>query len=258
MTPLQALMDAQSQIKLSANHRYYVDGRPVPGTTTLIKCLDAPQLDNWRVRQQVSGTARAAFNNPPQEDEPIEAYTARLEKLAAAQYEADRVADEAAIEGTQVHELIAWRLWKMMGVDAPRPVVSEEAAFRESGWLHWAKDVKLKPLAVEAKLFNRALRYCGTLDLLAEVEGRIGLLDYKRSKAVYESHHLQSIGYRMALEEIGFDPMPGYVLLMPPGGDPDLRPCRDDEATREAFRACVSLYNWTRSLAKDKRGEGSR
>jgi hypothetical protein len=56
----------------------------------------------------------------------------------------------------------------------------------------------------------------------------------------------------MALEEMGFDPMPGYVLLMPPGGDPDLRPCLDDEPTRDAFRSCVQLYNWTASLSRAK------
>ncbi len=252
MKGLDALLAVQDSIKLTTNHRYYVDGRPVPGVTTIAKVLDAPALDAWRVRTQVEGTARAAYNNPPFPNEPVESYTVRLKAMAAEQYEADRVAKEAADDGIQVHALIAWRLEKMMGKEAPRPQVSEAAAFRESGWAHWAKDVRLKPLAVEAKLLHKTLRYCGTLDLLAEVEGRVGLWDYKRSSKVYESHRLQSSAYRMALESMGFDPMPGFVLLMPEGQDVTAVELDRSEESQEAWLSCLKLYNWTNSLKRAK------
>jgi hypothetical protein len=253
MKGLAELLAEQARVRLTANHRYYVDGKPMPAVTTITKMLDAPQLDAWKVKTQVLGTANAAFNNPPLENEPQEQYAARLARIAADQYEHERIADEAAVEGSEVHGLIEWRMRTQLGEEVSRPAVSEAAAFREAGWSEWAKAVGLKPLAVEARVISRSLRYCGTIDLLAEVNGVPSLLDWKRSKAVYESHHLQSIAYRMALEEMGFDPMPGYVLLMPPGGDPELAPCRDDDATRAAFRACVDLYNWTRSLARERK-----
>ncbi len=253
MKGLDALLAAQDSIKLTANHRYYVDGRPVPGCTTLIKKLDAPQLDNWRVKVQSEGTARAAFHNPPRENEPVEDYVIRMRAMAETLFEADRIAKEAADEGTEVHSLIDWRMRTALGEKLPRPVVSEAAAFREAGWVDWAKSVDLRPIASEFRLYNPRLRYCGTGDLLAWINGKVSLADWKRSRGdVYESHILQSIGYRMALEEYGFDPMPGYVLLMPPGGDIRLAECRDDQETRDAFRACVHLYSWTNSLKRSK------
>ncbi len=248
MKGLAELLAAQDSIKLSANHRYYVQGKPVPNVTTIQKVLDAPQLDNWRVRTQAEGTARAAFGNPPLPGEPVEVYAQRLRAMAELQFESDRISKEAADDGTQVHALVEWRLRTMMGQVTPRPHVSEAAAFREAGWEHWAKDVKLKPLAVEARIFNRQLRYCGTLDLLAEVEGRVGVWDWKRKAAVYESHHLQSCAYRMALESIGFDRLPGFVLLMPEGQDVEAVQMSDSEGTRQAWLSCVHLYNWKKEI----------
>lgn len=250
MTGLAALLAEQANIKLSANHRYYVSGKAFPNVTTLIKTLDAPQLDAWKVRTQVEGTARAAFTNPPIENEPVEAYVERLKRMAAEELEHERIAREAADEGKEVHALIEWRMRKALGEDLPRPQVSEAASFREAGWLDWSKSVGLKPVAVEARVVNRALGYCGTLDLLAEVEGSVSLLDWKRARNIYESHHLQSIAYRMALEDLGFAPMPGYVLLMPPGGEPELAPCSDTQETRDSFLACLTLYNWQKGLTK--------
>lgn len=257
MTPLERLAQEQARVKLGAYHRYTVDGEWFPGVTTIIKTLDAPQLDAWKVRTQVEGTARAAYDNPPIDFEPLDAYIARMKKLAAEGMEHERIAKAAADEGAQVHALIEWRMRTQLGEKLPRPDVSEEASFREAGWLDWAKSVGLRPLAVESRLANRTHRYSGTIDLLAEVEGRIALLDWKRSTGVYDSHLLQSIGYRMALEDLGFAPMLGYVLLMPPGEEPRLALCRDDEDTRAAFLACLHLYTWTKALARDKRKDAN-
>ncbi len=252
MTPLQALREEQAKVKLTPTHRYYVDGRQVPGTTTVIRSLNAPQLNDWRVRKQAEGTARAAFGNPPQANEPEDAYVDRMARLANEYLEADRVSDEAAAEGTEVHSLLDWRVRTMMGEKIERPVVSEAAAFREAGWVDWAKSVGLKPLATEFRFCNRPLRYCGTGDLLAEINGEVSLVDYKRSKAVYASMHLQSIAYRMGLESVGFHRMPGYVLLMPPGEALRLERCSDTDETRDAFLSCLKLYNWTNSLKRSK------
>jgi hypothetical protein len=173
-----------------------------------------------------------------------------MASMAALGMEHERVSKEAADDGIQVHQLIEFRLRRMMGEDVTRPVVSEAAAFREAGWEHWAKDVRLKPLAVEARLLHSELRYCGTLDLLAEVEGRVCVLDWKKNGRVYESHHLQGVAYRMALESLGFDPMPGYVLLMPEGQSVSFVELDDSEGTRDAWRACLSLYRWQKAISR--------
>lgn len=252
---LKAFREAEKSIKFSpAAHRYSVDGGPMPSVSAVIKSLAAPALENWKIKQQVEGTAKAAFANPPRENEPIEGYIARMKALAAEGMEHEKVAKEAADEGKDVHLVLEWRMRTELGEVLPRPKVSEAAAFREAGWMDWAKSVGLKPLAVEGRLANRRMRYCGTFDLLAIINGQVSLLDFKRASAVYESHILQSVGYKMCLEELGFARMPGYVLLMPPGETPRLAECEDTEETRAAFLACLSLYNWTKALAKARRG----
>jgi hypothetical protein len=238
------LATEQERVILGAGHRYRVDGKPMANVTTIAKVLDAPQLDAWKVRTQVEGTARAAYESPPIENEPMDAYAARLSRIAAQEFEHERISKAAADDGTQVHALIEYRLRKMLGQDVQRPKVSEEAAFREAGWEHWAKDVKLRPLLIEARVAHRELRYCGTLDLLAEVEGKPTLWDWKRSKRVWESHHLQSIAYRMALESIGWPRIDGYVLLMPEGQEVQPRLLSNSDETREAWLSCLRLYRW--------------
>ena len=73
-------------------------------------------------------------------------------------------------------------------------------------WLnHQAREHGLRPLEVEAFLINEALGYGGTLDLIAELDGEVWLLDWKTGKSVawpdgsvYADHRLQLAAYAHA------------------------------------------------------------
>lgn len=242
---LARLHEEQKRVAFSAeSHRYRVDGKACPNVTTILRVMDKPQLDQWKVRTQVAGTARAAYENPPRDGEALDAWTQRLSAIAEQQYEHERLSKEAADDGTQVHAMIEHRIRKMLGQDTPRPQISEAAAFREAGWERWARDAKLTPIMVEGRVANRDLGYVGTFDLLAVVGGKLGIWDWKKSKGIWPEHHLQSMAYRMALESIGFPRMEGYALLMPEGQEPRPERLSDSEDTREAFLSCLKLYRW--------------
>ena len=60
---------------------------------------------------------------------------------------------------------------------------------------------KPKLLMSEEFMVSDTHRYCGTLDLLIELNGEKWLLDIKTSNNVYESYHLQMAAYAKAYEE---------------------------------------------------------
>lgn len=252
-----AILAQQARVRLDDRHCYWVDGRRVPGVSSIRKVLDAPQLDEWKVRVQVEGTARAALANPRLDHEPEGEYVARLVRIAQREYEHQRISDEAASIGTQVHKLIEHETRLMLGEPTERPEVSEDAEFTFAGWREWAEASDYQPIVAEARVYHQQLRYAGTIDVLAMVRGRLTLLDAKPSATIYPDRRLQLAGYAMALESFSLDwpETDRAILSMPRDGGPIelVYLDGDEQADREAFAACLALYRWLRDLRKAKK-----
>ncbi|MFJ3956561.1 cytochrome [Arthrobacter sp. NPDC090010] len=98
---------------------------------------------------------------------------------AAADYR-----DAAAERGDRVHgycEQIALRaLDREHDVEGARELLSQngESAFADR-FDEWWDTFKVKPLAPEITVWNHEVGYAGTLDLVAEINGRVCLIDYK-------------------------------------------------------------------------------
>jgi hypothetical protein len=256
--PLAALQAEQSRTILGANHAYRRDGVWKPGVTSIKKVLDAPALDDWRVNMQAEGTARAAFDDPPLEWEPVEAYVSRMRRLAEQQYEADRIADEAARIGTETHALVEYAIRSELGQPCVEPDVSDAALLRFAGWKRWAKDVALTPLAAEARVYNHVLDYCGTIDALVLVEGAPALLDWKPTPTLWPERRLQSAAYRAALASMGFPWMRGAIVCLPrEGGEASLVWCEEPGAALAeavaSFAALLVVYRWLKALDRADR-----
>jgi hypothetical protein len=235
----------QTRITLSKNHRYRLDGKWMPNVTTIIRVMDAPRLDEWKVEVQVEGTAKAAHANPPVFGEDLDSYVKRLVVLGAQRYEHERLSREAADIGKHVHKLIEWEVRRMLGEQTARPEVQDEALFVFAGWREWAARVGFKPLMAEVRLANRTDGYCGTADLLALIDGQLSVIDWKTSAAIYPEMRLQSAAYRMALRSYGWPELDGYVVRLPKdGGDIHMENLGDPAQDWEAFRACLQLYRW--------------
>lgn len=251
-----ANLDAwQRRVKLDARHVYRVDGKVVPGVTSIIKVLEKPALVRWMVKVQAEGTARVAFENRPAFGEPVEAYMVRLYGLCRELLEHERIAKEAADIGTAVHRLIEDEVRKMLGRPAEeRPEVPEEALFRFAGWREWARSVDLRPVTAEARVYHETARYCGTLDLLAWARGELAVIDWKPTASLYPERRLQLAAYRCALVEAGWPPLAGYVVCLPKdGGDISMSSVDEGssyEDARDAFLRCLELYRWLRSTER--------
>lgn len=254
---LASLVELQGRITLDKRHCYRLDGKYVPGVTTIIKAMDAPMLDAWKVKIQVEGTARAAHANPPMFGEPEEQYVARLVSLSRDLYEHERIASQAADLGSQVHALIEHAVKSQLGIPMDPPEATDEALFIFAGWREWAERVNLEPLMAEGRVYNSVVGYCGTFDLLARVDGSPAILDWKPQARVYPERRLQSAAYRAALtDSLGFPPLAGYIVAMPKdGGEIEAVPMDDGEGLHDAyvaFQACCELYRWQRALSREK------
>jgi hypothetical protein len=57
----------------------------------------------------------------------------------------------------------------------------------------------IKPIACEIVVVNKEENYAGKIDLIAEVNNAMALIDYKTSRAVRETHEAQLVAYKKAL-----------------------------------------------------------
>ena len=94
-----------------------------------------------------------------------------------------RTKDEAADAGNAAHGLIAEIL------QGGNPEIPEELAPAVYGALEMVSDYALTVEAVECPVWHPRYEYAGTVDLVArDADGRLAIVDWKRSKGIYDEH----------------------------------------------------------------------
>ena len=110
---------------------------------------------------------------------------------------AESVKKKSATEGTLIHETVEKIL---MGEkpDIPSsvaPSVLEFLRFIEK------KNIHVDASFVEHRLVNYEHRYAGTLDAVALIDGKAGILDIKTSMGIYRDYNLQTSAYMAAMKD---------------------------------------------------------
>lgn len=170
-------------------HRYTLDGRSVPGVTSLIKGgLPAPALLKWAPRVVAEYVA-------DHEEQVADLRAMGRGPLVAALKEtpwAER--DAAANRGTEVHDL-AEKLLHGEQVDVP-----EEIAGHVESCVAFLDDTGIKPLLVEVCVGHRAHWWAGRVDLVGELpDGRRVLGDWKTNRSgLFPETACQLAAYRNA------------------------------------------------------------
>lgn len=97
---------------------------------------------------------------------------------------AERYRDRAAERGDRVHNYCEQTALQAMG--EPADVEQARAVLRDHGeeayaarFDEWWDLYSPKPLAAEITVWNHTVGYAGTLDLVAEIAGKVCLIDYK-------------------------------------------------------------------------------
>jgi genome maintenance exonuclease 1 len=126
---------------------------------------------------------------------------------------ANKISKQAAKRGTIIHETIEHYLR-----NRPVPFVS----FRQQELFK-----SIKPLltginnihCLEQRLFSRHLKVAGTVDCIAEHEGRLSVIDFKTSsktkeKVNIENYFMQCTAYAIMYEELTGIPVPKIVIMI--------------------------------------------
>lgn len=165
------------------------------GTDALIRwSADTERAAVLNAAAEVFATGECA--GPPE-------FVAEVENhLGQARQHVKKLAEAAEI-GTSIHQMIQWTLRTEMGEDAgPMIALRDEAQWAFMAWQDWRKTQKWKPLRIEQPIWDADRGYAGTADLIAEEDGELVVPDWKSSKGVYASHHLQLGAYCDAIEKM--------------------------------------------------------
>jgi hypothetical protein len=105
--------------------------------------------------------------------------------------EGEEIKAKSAGEGTLIHETFE----KILVGERP-PVDPSIAPAIAAATAFIAKNrIEVDPAFVERRVVNRAHRYAGTIDTLALIGGKFGILDIKTSLAIYRDYNLQTAAY---------------------------------------------------------------
>ena len=196
-----AAPDTLSSLKFSEKaHRYWLDGRPIPGVTTLLKGIPKPALVYWSART----VAEYVADNPDKVEQLRDMGRAPMvNALKGVPWEAR---DKAAVRGTDVHAL-AEQLIHGETVDVP-----EHLAGYVEGYVAWLDRVQPEVVWTERPIINRAQWYAGTADALLRIDGRLVMADWKTSSGAYGEYACQVAAYANAEHYVDQDwreqPMP--------------------------------------------------
>ncbi len=120
-------------------------------------------------------------------------FYAEQESFKASQ----KITEQSAAEGTLVHEAAeAILLGQKPEVDDKiKPAIEAFKKFLE------IKNVQTSPEYVEKQIMHPSHRYAGTIDVMALIDGKFGVLDIKTSQSIYRDYNLQTAAYMGALKD---------------------------------------------------------
>lgn len=148
--------------------------------------------------------------------------------------------DKSADVGTEGHHLIEeWIKNKTI----PMVQSGTELANIVGEFKKWEDYAKPKWLASEIQVSSLEHRFCGILDALCEIDGKLTLLDFKTGTSIKDDARIQLAGLMIALEEMGCVPDQRAILHLPKKGEYEFRLITGDlEYEKKDFLSAVPFY----------------
>jgi hypothetical protein len=228
-------------------HLYYFNGKgPWPGVTTITDVLDKPALLKWH-KTQIAEAALAHADRLI-----VDRDAGNVEAAVAFLLATRNEGTNSRERGSRIHQTIEGILRR------EGPAIDPRDAGAIAGVRTWLNERHVKPLEVEAYLIHETLGYGGTLDVIAEIDGEVWLLDWKTSKSVawpdgrvYDEMRYQLAAYANA----EFVARPGdpnryplpliqrYGIVHVTDGGTRLFPAEVTANDWTTFRACLWIYS---------------
>jgi len=211
----------------------------VPSITNVIGILDKPALPRWSAKLVAETAYRMRHSLAEMgEDEAVDL-------LKSAPWSR---ANRAADRGTDIHAYLE----ALINCWEPEPLSGEAVRYKQAAdeWLDY-----YQPELVASELTVFHPKYAGTGDLWCRIGGRMTILDFKTSKAVYDEAALQLAALWGALSTTDGEPVPhaGHdtdLLVVRIGMDKfEVKQVADPRASFETFLALVTAWEWKHGKA---------
>lgn len=146
---------------------------------------------------------------------------------------------KAALRGTAVHNAI--ENYSVFGIED----IDEQYAGYFNAYKIWFHEYCPKPLANETKVYHKYLHYAGTADMIAEIDGKVILIDFKTSASVHKMlTGVQLEAYAKAFESHGFSVDGKAILHLNANGKYEwLYYDKNDTESWEVFGALMAVYS---------------
>ncbi len=168
---------------VESSHRYYFDGKPMTGVTTVLGVIAKPALINWAAKmasEYMESKGLLAFGDGQ------EFNTEKFKQICDDAKKAHtQKRDKAAEQGTDVHAVCE---------EIIKDVIENSGGMIRSGknnnkqvqhFLEWAIKNKVKFLESEKRVYDKDLFLAGTADLVCEIDGKKYIGDIKTSSSIY-------------------------------------------------------------------------
>ena len=108
---------------------------------------------------------------------------------------AEAMKNKSAEEGTLIHGIAEAIL------AGKSPIVPDEISPLIDSFQNLLQTHEIIPHRIEQRIHSMKHGYAGTIDVLADVDGKLGVLDIKTSQAIYRDYGIQTAAYVEALHE---------------------------------------------------------
>jgi len=160
----------------------------------------------------------------------------------------------AADAGTIAHYLIECDIkGKDPDVSQYEQELVDKAETAYLNYLQWKQNVNFEVFEAEPHLVSEMWQYGATPDLIASINDKPSIFDWKSGNGVYEDYLMQLAAYKMAWEEVTGIPLTGgYHLLRISKEDAHFTHHYWDNLDRawEAFIHALALHNMHKELKK--------
>jgi len=210
---------------------YWIKDKPYISVTNVLKVIDKPPLRYWYGNQ-----IYWAMVKEPDLDE------------GSAMQKPWETSGKAKDRGSTVHSIV--EAWKNIG--EVRGTELDEFGGYATAFDNWRKDYTVNPIEHEKTVISKH-GYAGTLDLLADVNGKKCLIDVKTNKYanIYDEVQLQLSAYRQALREEGIEVDEMYALAL---GDDGKYKFKSFEEDLDTFLHAKKLWEWANKTKCEKVG----
>jgi hypothetical protein len=218
------------------SHQYKIGKDRITSVTSITGVIDKPALKFW--------AAGCAVNEILECYEKGDISEASIKSAKSA---FTRVSKEATDIGATVHDFCEmFALNKLGKGEKPELPEDEKALSGCLAFLRWHDQNKVEFLEVEKLVYSKKHNYCGIFDLLAKVNGKLYLIDYKTSKDFYPLEMgAQLAGYKIAFKEETGTELDGLSILRfdKETGDFAIHDIANEELSEQVFLSCLQIKN---------------